>query len=118
MMIAMARKVAPSGFPTCRKREAAIGSVSEDDDDEEEEPLPSAAKEVLRRKSCVTATPMEAKDRDVRSQARKVRSGLHAEYQYWDSRTPSNSIRYLTKCEMIPRHAPLILQFYTPIFVD
>jgi len=30
---------------------------------------------VLRRKSCVTAMPMEAKAREVRSQARKVRSG-------------------------------------------
>ena len=31
---------------------------------------------VLRRKSWVTAMPMEAKEREVRSQARKVRSGL------------------------------------------
>lgn len=30
----------------------------------------------LRRKSCVTAIPMEAKARDVRSQARKVRSTM------------------------------------------
>ena len=30
--------------------------------------------EVLRRKSCVTAIPMLAKEREVRSQARKVRS--------------------------------------------
>jgi hypothetical protein len=30
--------------------------------------------EVFRRKSCVIAMPMEAKEREVRSQARKVRS--------------------------------------------
>jgi len=33
--------------------------------------------EVLRRKSCVTAMPMEAKERDVRSQARNVLSVLY-----------------------------------------
>ena len=34
-------------------------------------------REVLRRKSWVTAMPIEAKEREVRSQARKVRSALN-----------------------------------------
>ena len=34
----------------------------------------SLASEVFKRKSCVTAMPIEANAREVRSQARKVRS--------------------------------------------
>lgn len=57
----IARKVAPSGFPTCRSFICGVlGSLLE--------------RVVLRRKSWVTAMPMEAKEREVRSQARKVRS--------------------------------------------
>lgn len=33
-----------------------------------------AERDVFRRKSCVIAMPIEAKERDVRSQARNVRS--------------------------------------------
>ena len=68
--IEMPMKVAPSGFPTCRNRAWGV-SVSEEEEDEfgvEPDIV------VLRRKSWVTAMPMEAKERDVRSQARKVRS--------------------------------------------
>lgn len=60
--ILIARKVAPSGLPSCRR--CRYGS----------EPLP-AAEVVLRRKSCVMAMPMDANAREVRSQARNVRSG-------------------------------------------
>lgn len=66
--ILIARKVAPRGLPICRR--CWYGSASE----------PPAAEVVLRRKSCVIAMPMEAKARDVRSQARKVRSAW-ANYQ-------------------------------------
>ena len=59
---AMPRKVAPRGLPISLRREAA----AESDGDE---PM-----EVLRRKSCVMAMPMEANATEVRSQARKVRS--------------------------------------------
>lgn len=57
----MPRKVAPRGLPSWRMvRWSWSGSFSE--------------REVLRRKSWVTAMPIEAKARDVRSHARKVRS--------------------------------------------
>jgi len=50
--------------------------LDEDDDVEDEDAVvsPEFCSEVLRRKSWVTAMPMEAKEREVRSQARKVRS--------------------------------------------
>ncbi|KAI5299628.1 hypothetical protein KEM55_001938 [Ascosphaera atra] len=65
--IAMPMKVPPNGLPTRMMRSRFIS-------------LPLSAGEfgsrivVLSRKSCVTATPIEAKESDVRSQARKVRS--------------------------------------------
>lgn len=55
----MARNVAPSGLPRCRSRSAC--SVF-------------SASDVLSRKSCVMAMPIEAKASEVRSQARNVRS--------------------------------------------
>jgi hypothetical protein len=63
---AMPMKVAPSGLPTWRSlvrgdSERLLGFVD-------------LAMVVLRRKSCVMAMPMLAKEREVRSQARKVRS--------------------------------------------
>lgn len=69
--ILIPRNVAPSGLPKrrsvallCEEPEPKLGSS---------EP-PVSDKLVLRRKSCVTAMPMDAKAREVRSQARKVRS--------------------------------------------
>jgi len=59
--IAMARKVAPKGLPTWLKRlERGLGS--------------GVDILVFRRNSWVIAIPILAKERAVRSQARKVRS--------------------------------------------
>ena len=55
--------MAPKGLPTCL-------SFSWGEEGE------ASLMVVLRRKSWVTAMPMEAKEREVRSQARKVRSVL------------------------------------------
>lgn len=60
MMILIPRKVAPRGLPSCRRGSSEFS-------------LPSA-RDVLSRKSCVTAMPIEAKASEVRNQARKVRS--------------------------------------------
>ena len=62
----MPRKVAPSGLPSCRRWYVLDGFSGV---------RPSRLEiVVLRRKSCVIAIPIEANARDVRSQARKVRS--------------------------------------------
>lgn len=59
------RNVAPSGFPICRSLVAFVGCGF----------MPSRSDSVaFSRKSWVIAIPMEAKAREVRSQARKVRS--------------------------------------------
>lgn len=58
-------KVAPSGFPKCRS--LACGEDVWDASGEFD-------RDVFRRKSCVIAMPMLAKEREVRSQAKKVRS--------------------------------------------
>lgn len=83
----MPRKVAPRGLPTWRRRVLFSwfkGVVDEEIDggrsrgfwEEGDGVLLLLLSEmlVLRRKSWVTAMPMLAKDREVRSQARKVRS--------------------------------------------
>lgn len=57
-MTLMPKKVAPRGFPSWRR-------VCE---------WSSSERDVLRRKSCVMAMPIDAKAREVRNQARKVRS--------------------------------------------
>jgi len=57
--ILIAKNMAPSGFPKCRSDSARLESPSSD---------------VFNRKSCVIAMPMDAKAREVRSQARNVRS--------------------------------------------
>ena len=63
----MPRKVAPRGLPSWRRVCGSwCGSFSE--------------REVLRRKSWVTAMPIEAKAREVRSHARKVRSNRKVQY--------------------------------------
>jgi hypothetical protein len=75
MLIQM--NVAPSGLPRWRNR--WFGEFCEEEDwgvDEEEE---ECCIDVLRRKSCVMAMPMLAKEREVRSQARKVRSVVGVE---------------------------------------
>ncbi|PHH78352.1 hypothetical protein CDD80_7038 [Ophiocordyceps camponoti-rufipedis] len=85
--ILMARKVAPKGFPIRRNARESILPPS------------SSAREVLSRNSCVTATPMDAKASEVRSQARNVRS-----------------IRMLfpTQREVISSHAPMVIQLDRP----
>lgn len=96
--IAMPINVAPSGFPMLRNRVVEfpllllddggarrISRRDDDDDDggdskwfeeisEDVEVLSSQVIVLFSRKSCVTAMPMEAKERDVRSHARNVRS--------------------------------------------
>lgn len=62
---AIPKKVAPSGFPNCRSLVAFVGCGF----------MPSRSDNVaFSRKSWVIAIPMEAKAKEVRSQARKVRS--------------------------------------------
>jgi hypothetical protein len=80
-------KVAPSGLPRWRslwrlwRWGPVVVSEEEDEGLEEglleeglEEEEVSGRRDELRRKSWVIAMPMEAKEREVRSQARKVRS--------------------------------------------
>ena len=65
--MAIPKNVAPSGLPTWRRRYVLSGFAGT---------RPSRSlMVVLRRKSWVIATPIEAKAREVRSQARNVRSG-------------------------------------------
>jgi hypothetical protein len=59
----MAKNVAPRGFPRCFRLSACF---------------PSSAREVLSRKSCVIAIPIDANANDVRSHARNVRSARSA----------------------------------------
>lgn len=59
----MPKKVAPSGLPSCMFGCSGDACF-----------CPSGLMDVLSRNSCVTAMPIEAKAREVRSQARKVRS--------------------------------------------
>jgi hypothetical protein len=71
MTIDIPMNVAPRGFPRCRSLACAWSEAVEATEEEsglEEERL------VFRRKSWVIAMPIEAKERDVRSQARNVRS--------------------------------------------
>jgi hypothetical protein len=65
----MAMKVAPRGFPIWRR---CVDWEAEDGEDGDEE----GGEEMVefKRKSWVIAMPIEAKEREVRSQARKVRS--------------------------------------------
>ena len=94
MRIDTAKNVAPRGLPTCRNRwvsakvtsrfgcwvvKSADASAGDVDDDATWRLFGSLTpcSEVFRRKSCVTAMPMLAKEREVRSQARKVRSTAH-----------------------------------------
>ena len=72
----MAMKVAPSGLPTWRRRACGELMVAGSED----------AMVVFSRKSCVIAMPMLAKESEVRSQARKVRSAGGwevSEYSYY-----------------------------------
>lgn len=66
----MPKNIPPSGFPKWRKV-CALELL---------EALSASEREVLSRKSCVIATPMEAKDKDVRNQARNVRSATENKY--------------------------------------
>jgi hypothetical protein len=65
MTILIAMNVAPRGLPRCLR--CVFCDFWWWDGEEEDN-------DVLRRKSWVMAMPMEAKEREVRSQARKVRS--------------------------------------------
>lgn len=74
MLIAM--KVAPRGLPTCRKRACGVWDCCWRGEEDWWEGFEwGLVMEVFNRKSWVTAMPIEAKEREVRSQARKVRSG-------------------------------------------
>ena len=84
----MAMKVAPSGLPMWRRRACGelMSAGSED------------AMVVFSRKSCVIAMPMLAKESEVRSQAKKVRSAGGwevSEYSYCpiESRRERESVR-------------------------
>ena len=66
---AMPKNAAPNGLPT--RRSFACSDICS-----------LFSRDVLRRKSCVTAMPMLAKEREVRSQARYVRSILQAHHNY------------------------------------
>jgi hypothetical protein len=75
----IAMKVAPRGLPTWRRRAWGVSRVVGEDErvdgvDGVDGELWWEVRVVFRRKSWVIAMPMEAKERDVRSQARKVRS--------------------------------------------
>ena len=110
--MAMARKVDPSGLPTPRNRStpSSRGGATWET-------------VVLSRKSCVTAMPIDAKARDVRNQARNVRSAQEATgsaktgRQERKSRMPSRSISRRTQSQMISRHTPLILKFYAAVLL-
>jgi hypothetical protein len=58
------RNVVPRGLPMCRSVWVLLRELS---------PCP-LSRDVFRRKSCVTAMPIDAKLREVRSHARNVRS--------------------------------------------
>lgn len=81
-------KVAPSGLPRWRSLRrlwlwaTAVASVLEDEGEV------SWRRDELRRNSWVIAMPMEAKEREVRSQARKVRSTQQSTSQYTDLANP------------------------------
>ena len=103
--------VAPSGFPKCRN--FACGEVVEDESGE-------FAIEVFSRKSCVIAMPIDAKERDVRSQARKVRSMCHVSIvifkcSHAHAQAERDERIVLTKRQMIPSNTPLIIQLYTAV---
>ncbi len=91
-----AKKVVPSGLPRCRSVSAC--SVL-------------SASDVLSRNSCVMAMPIEAKASEVRSQARKVRSGRRG-------RVVSFACSFLfvrntekpTERQVVARHTPLVLK--------
>ena len=89
--------VAPSGLPKwrslCREFELLSAVMEEEDEEEDEEDEEEEEESVdedwfcwsersdeLRRKSWVIAMPIDAKDRDVRSQARNVRSTNHISF--------------------------------------
>ena len=114
------KNVAPSGLPTWRslwvsKPEMSVGATSCSSSDSgcsvsEDACMESGGwlrcSEVLRRKSWVTATPMEAKEREVRSQARKVRSvrPLDVKVKCWEMDEERHTQR-----EMVSGHTALVL---------
>lgn len=78
MTMLMPMNVAPSGLPRWRSlacgESAVVSIVRCDGCDGGFWCFCGLESDVLRRKSWVIAMPMEAKEREVRSQARKVRS--------------------------------------------
>lgn len=75
MTIDIPMNVAPSGLPRCRRcfcaaEEADTSTLVGESDLEDD----GERRLVFSRKSWVMAMPMDANERDVRSQARKVRS--------------------------------------------
>lgn len=71
--IEMAMNVDPSGFPTWCSFDS----------------FPPPVMDVFKRKSCVIAMPIEAKEREVRSHARKVRSVAQIRSSIWNRRNVS-----------------------------
>jgi hypothetical protein len=116
-------KVAPSGLPRWRSLwrlwRCASAATSEEEEGLEDV---SGRRDELRRKSWVIAMPMEAKEREVRSQARKVRS-VHQNpistrpnrrYLYtFDSREES---RYVPKAKWSRATLPLFSNSTLPHF--
>lgn len=117
----MPRNVAPSGLPTCLN--LRLGSAFEANisniESSEVSTCSFGCNEVLRRNSCVTATPMLAKASDVRSQARKVRSApsQHGLSQIMTMRKSNTAKSLLTQSKMIASYAALVFQLQAAILV-
>lgn len=102
--MAIPRKVAPSGFPTCLRWYCFPESTG----------VPPSLSwiVVLSLKSWVIAMPIDANAREVRSQARNVRSASGSEKRGSVVRRWCH-----TECQMVPSHAALVVQFHTAILV-
>lgn len=102
--MAIPRKVAPSGFPTCLRWYCCPDPTG----------LPPSLSwiVVLSLNSWVIAMPIDANAREVRSQARKVRSTSRSEKRSWFVGRWCH-----TKSQMIPGNAALVVQFHTAILV-
>ena len=104
---AIPKNVAPSGFPIWRSLVAFVGCGF----------MPSRSDNVaFSRNSWVIAIPIEAKAREVRSQARKVRSYTRPICQR-PERFRKQEMWECTKSKMISRHTSFIIQFYASIFI-
>lgn len=104
---AIPRNVAPSGFPNCRSLVALEGCGF----------MPSRSDSVaFSRKSWVIAIPIEAKAKEVRSQARKVRSYSTSICQRPERFREQHKGKY-TKSKMISCHTSFVIQLYASVFI-